>query len=431
MIMTKKTIDIIGGGIGGLTTAFYLHRQRKDVCIRVWEREAEWGGLCGMFDGKGYRLEKFHHHLYRRDAALQQLVEDVGLPPVEWKPAATGLYYYQQVYQLNTFWQLLRFKPLPFWDRLRVAWMNRRVRATANWQNMDDLSVRDFVVQQTNERVYDTFWRPLLDGKFGKFADKISAAWLWCKLIEQPQEELGYVLGGLGVVFERIVQELKLAGHQFNAGVGIEALELDEQGKISAMQTSTQQKIPVEQVVATVHPHQLADLLPNQFADYQSQLRSIAFLANVCLVMELDRSLSHFYWSRIMDGKVPFTGLVEHTQWTGTELYGGKHLAYISSYVPQEDKRLAMSTETLFDMYLPHIQRLFPDFNKTMVKGIYSWTARYAQPIIEVGYRHKIPAMQTPISNLLLATMAQIYPSDRQLSNGIDKAKEAVKLLLS
>lgn len=424
-----KTIDIIGGGISGLATAFYLHRQQKDIRIRVWERDAQWGGLGGMFEGKGFELEKFHHHLYPRDTDLQQLVDDVGLPPVEWKPAKTGLYYYQQVYQLSSIWQLLRFRPLSFWNRLRMALFNAKVRRVTDWREMDNCTAEEYVVKYAGKAVFETVWRPLIEAKFGKYADKISAAWLWCRIVEQPPKSLGYVLGGLGKIFDRIIKELSLANHEFYLGEGIEQIVLKD-GKAAQIRSSKGKILDTDVVVAALHPAQLANLLADaQLTDYQQQLRSIPFLANVCLVMVIDRSLSDFYWSKILDGRVPFAGLVEHTQWTGTDSYNGKHLAYVSSYIPQDDKRLTMSTDTLFDMYLPHIQRIFPDFNKTMVKEVYSWTAQYAQPLVETNYSQKIPNIQTPISNLFLASMAQIYPSDRQLSGGVAKAKETVGLL--
>jgi hypothetical protein len=59
------------------------------------------------------------------------------------------------------------------------------------------------------------------------------------------------------------------------------------------------------------------------------------------------------------------------------------------------------------------------------------WKATNAQPIVHTGYRHSVPEVQSPIQNLLVCAMAQIYPKDRQLSNGVDKARETVGLLKS
>ena len=48
-------------------------------------------------------------------------------------------------------------------------------------------------------------------------------------------------------------------------------------------------------------------------AGYVERLRRIRFLANVCIVLELDRSLSDTYWLNVNDPGFPFVGVIEHT----------------------------------------------------------------------------------------------------------------------
>ena len=103
IMQDKQTIDIIGGGISGLASAFYLHKMRKDVHIRVWEKDLTPGGLAGGFETDDFTIEKFYHHIFKRDVALQKLIADVGLEQdLEWRPAATGSYYFQQPYRLSS-----------------------------------------------------------------------------------------------------------------------------------------------------------------------------------------------------------------------------------------------------------------------------------------------------------------------------------------
>jgi len=45
------------------------------------------------------------------------------------------------------------------------------------------------------------------------------------------------------------------------------------------------------------------------------------------------------------------------------------------------------------------------------------WRARYAQPIIERHYSKLIPARNTPVPNVWLSTMAQVYPEDRGMDH--------------
>ena len=46
---------------------------------------------------------------------------------------------------------------------------------------------------------------------------------------------------------------------------------------------------------------------------YADQLSSIDYLANICVVLELTRSLSELYWMNVNDPGFPFVGIIEHT----------------------------------------------------------------------------------------------------------------------
>lgn len=434
----KQQVDIVGGGISGMATAFYLSRLRNDVHIRVWEKDKYAGGLAGAFETDDFSVEKFYHHIFKRDKDLQALIADVGLAEeLSWRPAATGSYYFQQPYRLSAPLDLLKFKPLPFLSRIRLGMMVLHARTVKNWKKLDDTTVKDYILKYGGQKVYDIVWKPLLEGKFGKYADEVSAAWLWCKLVDRGSsrnkggfEYLGYLKGGLGRMFKAMVEELRENGHEVRLGEAIESLFIDKaSGEISHVRPEGGDLIPTDFVVGCAQTPQLARMLPDEVADYRADLEKIDFLSNVCLVLTLDKSLSEFYWTNVTDPEAPFVGIIEQTKWADRKEFNGKHLVYISSYVPYEDRRLKMTPAELLEFYLPYIQKIFPDFSEERVLDKYLWKAAYTQPIVHVGYRHNVPKTQSPIDNFLVSTMAQIYPNDRQVSNGVGQAKKTVELL--
>ena len=137
-------------------------------------------------------------------------------------------------------------------------------------------------------------------------------------------------------------------------------------------------------------------------------------------MLALDKSLSKFYWTNVTDLNAPFVGIIEQTRWINKEIYGNKHVVYISSYVTEEDERLKMTSRELLDNYFPYIHHIIDS-------GI--WEAPYTQPIVHKGYRNNIPKIQSDIDNLFVCTMAQIYPNDRQVSNGVEMAIKTVNLI--
>jgi protoporphyrinogen oxidase len=432
-----RRVDIIGAGISGLATAYYVARTIKEVKIHIWEKDATPGGLAGTFSMQGFTVEKFYHHFYRQDVAIQELIAELGLEKdLIWRPAATGAYYVRQPYRLSSPLDLLRFKPLSFIDRVRLGWMAIHARSIRDWHRLDDLSAKDYLVKVAGENVYRVVWEPLLHGKFGDQADSISAAWLWSKLVDrggsrnkQGHELLGYLRGGLGRLFETLVARLQEAGHFVHLGKAVQQLEGTPE-RIESLVTD-EGRFQADLVIGCAQVPDLVKVLPDSVEGYCESLCKIGFLANVCLVLILKQSLSDFYWTNVMDANAPFIGIIEQTKWADRSDYNHKHIVYISSYVTQDDPRFSMTSEELLHSYLPSIRELFPDFGHELVEAQTLWKSPYAQPIVYVGYRHNIPEIASPISNFFICTMAQIYPHDRQVSNGVTMARKAAEIAKS
>jgi protoporphyrinogen oxidase len=147
--------------------------------------------------------------------------------------------------------------------------------------------------------------------------------------------------------------------------------------------------------------------------DERERLLSIKYLANVCLVLQLDRSLSETYWLNVGDPNFPYVGVIEHTNFEPPESYRGRHIVYLSKYLPESSELYRMGDREIFEFSLPHLKRMFPAFKESWVLDYHVWRARYSQPIITLHYSQKIPPSHTSVQGLFLETMAQVYPEDR------------------
>jgi len=140
-------------------------------------------------------------------------------------------------------------------------------RLTRNRERLDDMSVRAYIVGVAGRRVYEVVWEPLLRGKFGPYADSVSAAWLWWKLVDRGgsrdsrgHELLGYLRGGLGRVLDRIIEGLLARGHHVHLGSGAIALEGDGR-RISRIVTD-EGAFDIDAAVAAAQTPDVAKLLP-------------------------------------------------------------------------------------------------------------------------------------------------------------------------
>ena len=80
--------------------------------------------------------------------------------------------------------------------------------------------------------------------------------------------------------------------------------------------------------------------------------------------------------------------------------------------------------------FLPHLRRINPAFRDAWVTEAHVFAAPYAQPLVTVDYPQHIPPHATPIPNLYLANMFQVYPQDRGQNYSIAMAERLARRLV-
>lgn len=128
--------------------------------------------------------------------------------------------------------------------------------------------------------------------------------------------------------------------------------------------------------------------------------------------------------------RVPFGGVIEHTNYIPRERYGGRYLLYISKYLFQEHALWSAQNDEVWATYRPFLQRINPCFDESWVLARHHFKAAYAQPVIPCNYRSVIPPFETPIPGLYHACMAQIYPEDRGQNYAVRTGNRAAAALL-
>jgi protoporphyrinogen oxidase len=154
-------------------------------------------------------------------------------------------------------------------------------------------------------------------------------------------------------------------------------------------------------------------------------LRRIEYLANICIVLELDRSLSDTYWLNVNDPGFPFVGVIEHTNFEPPESYAGRRLVYLSKYLPDSAELYRMADDEVVRFSVGHLRRMFPALDDGWILAAHVWRARYAQPIVVRQYSTLIPRVETPLPGLYLSSMAQVYPEDRGTNYAIREGRAA------
>jgi protoporphyrinogen oxidase len=428
-------VVVVGGGFTGLAAAYQLCLE--GISVTVVEQAMETGGLAASFTvASGQKLECFYHHWFTSDSHVMTLIRELAATDeVILRQTRTGVYYAKTIFRLASPLDLLRFSALSLPNRIRLGWLAVRARMVRDWHHLDNISAETWLKSLGGDVVYKVVWEPLLRGKFGDLAPEVSAVWIWNKLKlrggsrgKDGGEQLAYFRGGFSALVLCMEQAIKSRGGRVVTDTTVTNLQVSN-GKVNAVVTD-KGTLTADAVIVTPAFPLISKLLAEHVSDsYLQSFAGVKYLANVCLILELDRSLSETYWLNVNDPTFPFVGVIEHTNFEPASSYGGRAIVYLSRYLPAEDNYYCLSDSATLEHCLPYIQSMFPAFKREWVLNHHVWRARYAQPVVTRGYSANIPARHSPIEGVYVASMAQIYPEDRGTNYAVREGRETAKLV--
>lgn len=418
MVSSSRSIGVIGGGFAGLTAALRLAQAGHRVTL--WEK-GRFGGQAATFEVANTRLEIFYHHLFQSDMAITDLADELGVgDKLMWLPSNVGYYANGRIYPLNGALDLLRLGNIPFIDRLRLGLVTAYLQRVTDWKRYEGVTAHAWLERALGKRAYDRTLGAQLRAKFGSYYDKIPMVWFWGKIHLRTtsrrspldQEKLGYFDGSFQVIVDALVTACGTAG-----------VELKREGLISISQNtddtwtveSEHGTIPAtfDALVATIPSNVFQRIAPPFPDDYTAKLNALEYEAAVVVLAELDRALSSTYWLNVADDDLPFTGIIEHTNFIDPMKYDGRRFVYLSTYIEPDHRYFSMESEDLVREFIPYLRKVNPEFEESWVRNTWVFRERAAQPIIPLNYSTQMPEHRTPLRNLYLANTTQIYPEDR------------------
>lgn len=424
---------VIGGGIGGLTAARELAAEGYQVT--VLEAAPALGGLVEGLDLGGASLERYYHYVLPQEVATQELIADLGLADrLRWYEETIGVLTGGRIWPFTTPLDLLRFRPLPFVDRVKAGIGALRMNRVRSWPELDEVPAEEWLTSLTSPAVTETIWRPLLRAKFGPAAGRVPAAWMWDRLQQRqgahrgPTRGVAYLEGGFGQLFDAFATDLRRRGVDIRLSTRASEITVVG-GQVVGVELVGGGTLPADVVVFAGALPQLPALIPEGLVD--ERWASARGLGALCVVLETRSRVTPVFWTNVCDRDIPFGGIIEHTNLVPTSWYGGHHVVYLSRYFTPDEDVATADVEAEAERWIEALLGVVPHLRRSDILEVRAFRTPYAAPLVTAPYLPRIPPSPTHIGGLHLATTAQIYPQDRGMHAGILRAKATVADLLA
>ncbi len=158
-------ILVLGGGVSGLSAAWYLRKKDPRAEIILLEKGSRLGGVIQTDEIQGSLVERGPRtFVVSRSSSLLQLMEEVGLKEeiLFSDPKSSKRYLWHQ----GSLRSMGRFLPMAFLSLVREAFVPKK--------EMEDESIYDFAVRRLTRKVADTLLDPMTLGIYSGDIRKLS-----------------------------------------------------------------------------------------------------------------------------------------------------------------------------------------------------------------------------------------------------------------
>lgn len=432
-----RRIGILGGGITGLTAAFYL--LRAGATVVVIEARPEIGGLASYFDFGSFAWDRFYHCILRSDLPLLSLIEDLDLSAeMRWTETKVGFFTNGALHPMSSTGDFVRFPALSPYEKLRLGLGILYASLVRDGARLESIPVSNWLIRVFGRGNYNKMWAPLLKAKLGACHREASAAFIWATIrrlystrdrTPGQKECLGYVRGGYRTAISRMIERIGDMGGEIVKAVPIRRIYSRSDGRIDFV--ASDRTMTFDDAIATIPSPSLTSIVPELSSPYVERLKKVKYLGVVCMALVLKRKLSPFYVTNLTDQDLPFTGIIEMTNLISLEETCGRHLVYLPKYTAPDDPLFDASDDEVWSLFYPKLKGVIPELRDSDVERRFVFRERFVQPLPVVHYSRLVPPMETNLEGLFLANTTQIVNSTLNNNEMVKIARRAVSLIVA
>ena len=426
---------VIGGGITGLATAWFL--AREGVQVRVLESQSEVGGLSVACKFPEFYWDRFYHCILPSDRHLLGLVNEIGLGnELRWVTTQQGFWIEGGRHPMNGPLDLLRFPALRLVDKVRLGAMAALAPRFGRTDTLDLETSAAWLQRWCGQRGWQRFWRHLLRAKLGSACDWVSARFIHAtitRLISArratgDREMFGYVRGGYRRILDELATRLHAAGVRFETSLRARrVVAAGDEVRVHA----DSDWISADFAVITLPNPAVAGLIPQLDEAERQRLADTPYLGVACTVVTGHAPLSANYILNLCDDSLRLTGIIEMTNVISrTEETAGRTLVYLPRYAPVGDALFEMDDDSVAHEALADLARVYPQTRDRWVESVRVHRAKFIQAIPRAGAPPIKPAIEAVPGRVYVANNAQLDTCVLNNNDCIGHVERAVREIL-
>ena len=202
------------------------------------------------------------------------LIRELGLQDkVLFPHPKTVVYYKGKFYPLDSPKAALTFPGFTLVDMARFGFVTVYLRYIADWKPLEKFTAHEWMRKYYGEKLYQTMFEPLLEGKFGPYYKQVNMAWMWARF-KARSTRLGTFEGGFQAFSDAFADILRQRGVDIRLSTPVERIESLPDGKLRLNLPGGESE-DFDRCLVTVAPGLLARLAPDLPADYLQGLLNL------------------------------------------------------------------------------------------------------------------------------------------------------------
>lgn len=208
----NSRVAVIGAGITGLSTAYYLHRQRPDLQLAVLEASPRSGGILQTVERDGFLIERGPDMFITRDPEALALCEELGFTDQLIKTNSNNrgayLVHRGQLHKMPAGWTMMT--PTNFWAIASTPLLSWKGKLRVLWElfarkrkDTSDESLASFTRRRLGHEAFDNIIQPLIGGIYTADPEKLSMNATLKSFADMERKGPGLIRGGIKLLKSR------------------------------------------------------------------------------------------------------------------------------------------------------------------------------------------------------------------------------------